>query len=556
MRGMRALTLGAIAATAAALLSAAPAQAAAVLKATITQTSVWNSGYGADVTITNTGDTASTGWTLEFDLPSGTTISSSWSSVRTSTGQHHKFTNASFNGSIKPGASAKFGFNAAGGSLPTNCTVNGASCGGGGNPPADTQAPTVPSGLRSTGVTSGSVSLAWTASTDNVGVTGYEVLQGGAVAATVTGTSATVTGLSPATAYSFSVRATDAAGNKSAASTAVNATTSPGSGGGTTVNVSTAAELQSALAGAQAGQTIKLAAGTYRGSFLANGKAGTSSQPITLSGPANAVLINDGPTGEAPSCPAPTAGWDSGYGLWLFNSPYWNLTGFTVQESKKGIVLDNSHHTTIDSVSVHHLDEEAVHFRRSSGDSVIRNSTITDTGLVQPGYGEGVYLGSANSNWACHGNSGGIDRSDRIQVLNNRIGPNVAAEAIDVKEGTYDGIIRGNTFNGTGITGQNSADSWVDVKGINYLIEDNTGTFRSPGTFANGYETHNTSTTPSLPNGCGNVWRNNRSDLGGVGQYAINITSVSKCTAQPNVVYASNTATGAVKGLTNAKVTP
>ncbi|WP_439657457.1 cellulose binding domain-containing protein [Lentzea sp. HUAS TT2] len=555
--GTRALALAGVAATVAALLSGVSAQAAApVLKAAVTQTSVWNGGYGADVTITNTGDAASTSWTIEFDLPSGTTITSSWSSVRTSSGQHHKFTNASFNGAVKPGASAKFGFNASGGSLPTNCTINGVACGGGTTPPTDTQAPTVPAGLRSTGVTSSSVSLTWTASTDNVGVTGYDVLLGNAVSTTVTGATATVSGLSPATAYAFSVRAKDAAGNTSAASTAVTATTSPDTGGGSTVDVATAAQLQVALAAATPGQTIKMAAGTYRGSFVVNARAGTASQRITLSGPRDAVIINDGPTGEAPSCPAPTAGWDSGYGLWVFDSPYWNLTGFTVQESKKGIVLDNAHHVTIDAVSVHHVDEEAVHFRRSSADGIIRNSVITDTGLVQPGFGEGVYLGSANSNWSCHGNNGGIDRSDRVQVLGNRIGPNVAAEAVDVKEGTYEGVIRGNTFDGQGITGQNSADSWIDVKGIGYLVEDNTGTFRSPGTFANGYETHNTSTTPTLPNGCGNTWRNNRSDLGGVGQYAINITSVSKCSAMPNVVYASNTVTGAVKGLTNAPVTP
>ena len=61
---------------------------------------------------------------------------------------------------------------------------------------------------------------------------------------------------------------------------------------------------------------------------------------------------------------------------------------------------------------------------------------------------------------------------------------------------------------------------------------------------------------PSFENGCGNVWRGNRSDLGGVGQYAINITSVSKCTANPNIVYSSNTVTRAVKGLTNIPVTP
>lgn len=100
------------------------------LTARITQTSVWNGGYGADVTLTNGCATATTSWTVEFDLPQGTTVSSSWSSVRTSTGQHHKFTNAGFNGTVKPGATAKFGFNAAGTGLPAGCTANGNPCGG------------------------------------------------------------------------------------------------------------------------------------------------------------------------------------------------------------------------------------------------------------------------------------------------------------------------------------------------------------------------------------------------------------------------------------------
>ncbi|ALO13013.1 Glycosyltransferase [Streptomyces venezuelae] len=326
-------------------------------------------------------------------------------------------------------------------------------------------------------------------------------------------------------------------------------------GGGPVVDVSTAAQLRSALAGALPGQTIRLAAGEYRGAFVAR-TPGTASNPITLTGPANAVLVNDGPSGTAPSCPAPVAGWDSGYGLWLYGAPYWKLTGFTVRDSKKGVVLDDSHHVTLDGLSVHHVEDEAVHFRRSSSDGVIRNSTISHTGLVQPGYGEAVYIGSAGSNWSCHGNTGGVDRSDRIQVLDNRIGPNVTAEHIDIKEGTADGVIRGNTFDGTGISGQNSADSWVDAKGTGYLIENNTGKFAPPGTFANGYETHNPSTTPSFPNGCGNVWRGNTSDLGGTGAYAIKITSTSKCTASPNVVHSGNTVTNAVSGLTNVPVTP
>lgn len=89
----------------------------------------------------------------------------------------------------------------------------------------DTQAPSAPGNLTSTGKTSTSVSLSWSASTDNVGVTAYEVYQGSALAATVTNTSATITGLTPNTTYTFTVQARDAAGNRSAASNAVTVTT-------------------------------------------------------------------------------------------------------------------------------------------------------------------------------------------------------------------------------------------------------------------------------------------------------------------------------------------
>jgi streptogrisin C len=101
--------------------------------------------------------------------------------------------------------------------------------GGGGD---DTQAPTAPGDARSTSTTDSSVSLTWNASTDNVGVTAYDVYNGSALATTVGTTSAVVNGLSPDTAYSFTVKARDAAGNSSAASTAVSARTQPGSGGG------------------------------------------------------------------------------------------------------------------------------------------------------------------------------------------------------------------------------------------------------------------------------------------------------------------------------------
>src|SRR5690606_24304928 len=102
-------------------------------------------------------------------------------------------------------------------------TVRTATGGG-----SDTQAPTVPGNLRSTGVTSSSISLAWNASTDNVGVTGYEVHRGSTLVDTVTGTSFTDTGLSPNTSHTLPVRPPVAAGNRSAASSALTVRTATG----------------------------------------------------------------------------------------------------------------------------------------------------------------------------------------------------------------------------------------------------------------------------------------------------------------------------------------
>ena len=96
----------------------------------------------------------------------------------------------------------------------------------------DTTAPTAPSALHTTAVTSSSVALAWTASTDAVGVTGYNVYRGGTLVGTSAGTAYTDTGLTASTAYSYTVKAFDAAGNVSAASAALSATTSAGTGGG------------------------------------------------------------------------------------------------------------------------------------------------------------------------------------------------------------------------------------------------------------------------------------------------------------------------------------
>ncbi|GGA02461.1 hypothetical protein GCM10008018_55720 [Paenibacillus marchantiophytorum] len=89
----------------------------------------------------------------------------------------------------------------------------------------DTQAPTAPSNLAITGQTATSVQLTWNASTDQVGVTGYDVYNGTTLLGSTTGLSYIVSDLNASTSYTFTVKAKDAAGNQSAASNAVNATT-------------------------------------------------------------------------------------------------------------------------------------------------------------------------------------------------------------------------------------------------------------------------------------------------------------------------------------------
>jgi mannan endo-1,4-beta-mannosidase len=101
---------------------------------------------------------------------------------------------------------------------------------------ADTRPPTAPGTPTASSVTAASVTLAWPAATDNVGVTGYDVVRVAAGAETAvaasTTISATVSGLTAATTYTFAVYARDAAGNRSARSATVTVTTD-GDGGGT-----------------------------------------------------------------------------------------------------------------------------------------------------------------------------------------------------------------------------------------------------------------------------------------------------------------------------------
>jgi hypothetical protein len=288
--------------------------------------------------------------------------------------------------------------------------------------------------------------------------------------------------------------------------------------GGT--DVATADELQDALDDARPGDVITLADGHYEGSFVvtASGEAGN---PIHLCGGPGAVL--DG------------GGVDDGTVMHLDGARHWVLLGFTVQNGKKGVMADGVEHTVIGGLTVRDIGDEAIHLRKFSSDNVVVGNTIVGTGLREPEFGEGIYVGTAESNW-CDISDCEPDRSDRNVLAGNALSE-TTSESIDVKEGTTGGVIRDNDFDGSALSGE--ADSWVDVKGNGWLIEGNRG-IDSPG---DGFQTH------EILEGWGtdNVFRANLAEVNGPGfGYALT-------PELGNIVACYNVARGADGGMSNVE---
>lgn len=309
---------------------------------------------------------------------------------------------------------------------------------------------------------------------------------------------------------------------------------------GRQVAVSTSAELKAALLDAQPGDTITMAdgmyadsmhLGNYTGSFAITAD-GTAENPITLAGSPNAVIDGNGTGGR--------------YGLYLVGADHWNLVGFTVANASKGVVQDGSNHVFYEDMTVTNIGAEAVHFRAFSSHNVVKNSTISSTGRNSAQFGEGVYIGSASgANWDIH-SGGEPDASDRNIVIGNTF-TDFTAEAIDIKEGSTGNYVAYNTFEGSSLSGENSADSWVDIKGNYNLVEYNTGT----NTLANGFEVHSIDSAPGWASH--NLFRNNTANVnaGGYGFY-ISYSALQGA----NTVECNNVVTGAVTGPWNVTCAP
>jgi hypothetical protein len=302
--------------------------------------------------------------------------------------------------------------------------------------------------------------------------------------------------------------------------------------GPVTATAGTVAELEKALAGAEPGDVIELEPGRYvrdGGDRWVAAADGTAERPITLLGTRDAVIASDGPGGD--------------YGLHV-TGDHWVVRGLVVEQASKGIVLDGSDGTVLDDVEVREVGDEGVHFRWCSSDGILRDSYIHDTGLDSPQFGEGVYVGSANSNWPKYSCTDGKDNSERTVIEGNTF-EDITAEGADLKEGTESGMLRGNVFINVGHSGENSADSAVDAKGNGWLIEGNTVRGAS-GEFLDGFQAHSVISGY----GTGNSFTGNTVE-GRIPGFGIGLYP-----AAGNVVTCSNTAPDAALGLVGANSQP
>ncbi len=161
-------------------------------------------------------------------LPSGTKVTSAWDATVTNSGDHWTAKNVGWNGTLAPGASVSFGFNGSGPGSPSNCKLNGGSCGGTSVPRRRGTLGARDTHLRHHRHLGETVLVA---ATDDKGIKNYDVLRDGAKVATVTGTTYTNTGLTAGTDYSYTVQARDTADQTGPVSGAVKVTTTGGGGG-------------------------------------------------------------------------------------------------------------------------------------------------------------------------------------------------------------------------------------------------------------------------------------------------------------------------------------
>lgn len=244
------------------------------------------------------------------------------------------------------------------------------------------------------------------------------------------------------------------------------------------INCNTIACIVDAMINAQPGDEIIIAPGTYsppdkvnvggKAARFASANDGTAASPITV----RAMDSNNPPILKGP---------DDIYDAYVMHitGDYWILKDLILEEGSKGLVFDNANFGIIENLEVRELGEEGIHLRDGSSNNLITNCKVYNVGRNKPGIGEGLYVGSDKNQHfdpdaSDEENEGTYNRDCHNNTIEYcTVGPNVTAEGVDVKEGTTNTIIRNCKFFAEGITGENSADAFIDLKGTYAFVYNN-----------------------------------------------------------------------------------
>jgi hypothetical protein len=235
----------------------------------------------------------------------------------------------------------------------------------------------------------------------------------------------------------------------------------------------------------------------------------------------------------------------SASGIFLNGASHWILAGFTVTNSLGGVAGNGANDNKIISLEIRDVGEVGIHLREFSKRNLIRDNLIHRTGKYVAQYGEGVYIGTTESQWCVKTNCQ-PDRSDSNQVVRNVISA-TTADGIQMMAGTTGGLIRGNTIDGGGMVRISAAPAqWVLVMGNKVLVDSNT----AANALTHGMKVHRSATATAW--GDNDVFRANKLDLGTSG-YGIYLDSPP---ANGMIVKCNNSATHAGSGLSNVPCTP
>lgn len=252
------------------------------------------------------------------------------------------------------------------------------------------------------------------------------------------------------------------------------------------VSVASAEELQAALLNAEPLDEIRLAPGVYNGvastgdsgnaeSHFYTARSGTEDARIYL----RSESLSDRARLQGPA--------DSPNSVLMLAGDYWVVSGIDVSGARNGITLDAANKNTLSGCKISSVGERGLVIRNGSSDNVIVGCAISNTGVAPRAEmqqnAEAVVVGVEPHEW-----STAADGTMNEQVLDNVLhrntfGPDVRAEAVDIKAGARRTRVQYNTVDARGISAAED-DSLIVVKGNNSDISYNTFVNKSSAVIA------------------------------------------------------------------------